>query len=77
MEAIIGKYRVRMEEARLILTHTTRLSFDLTMDEALGLMDFIKVYQPAIAAAQRDTKPRIEGIVVDEQFSSDTGWILE
>ncbi len=77
MEAIIGKYIVRMEEARLILTHTTRLSFDLTMDEAVGLMDFIKVYQPAIAAAQRDTEPRIVGIVVDEQFSSDTGWILE
>jgi hypothetical protein len=73
MEAIIGKYRVRMEETSLILTHATGISFDLTLDEAVGLMEFIKVYQAAIAAAQRDTEPRIERIVVDKQSSSDMG----
>lgn len=72
MEAIIGKYRVRMEEAGLILTHTTKVSFDLTLDEVRGLMEFIRVYEGAIAVAQHDTEP-IGGIVVDEQSRSDTG----
>lgn len=64
MDAIIGKYRVRMEETGLILTHSTRFSFDLTLDEVVRLMEFIKVYQAAIAAAQRDIEahPRSQGI---------------
>jgi len=35
-------------------------------------MEFIKVYQAAIAAAQRKTEPGIESVIVDEEFSSDT-----
>jgi hypothetical protein len=54
MDAIIGKYRAHIEETGLILTHPTRISFDLTLDEAKGLMEFIKVYQDARAAAQQD-----------------------
>jgi hypothetical protein len=54
MDAIIGRYRVHIEETGLILTHPTRISFDLTLDEAKGLMEFIKVYQDASAAAQQD-----------------------
>ena len=72
MEAVIGKYRARMEETSLILTHPTGLSFDLTLDEAVELMEFIKVYRAAIAAAQRDTEPSIESVVVDEESNSDT-----
>ena len=72
MEAMIGKYRARMEETSLILTHPTGLSFDLTLDEAVELMEFIKVYRAAIAAAQRDTEPSIESVVVDEESNSDT-----
>ena len=49
-----------------------RLSFELTLDEAVELMEFIKVYQAAIAAAQRKTEPGIESVIVDEEFSSDT-----
>lgn len=67
MDAIIGKYRVRMEDTGLILTHPAGFSFDLSLDVAVGLMEFIKVYQAAIVAAQRDTEPRIEGVVVDEE----------
>ncbi len=63
MDAIIRNYRVRMEETGLILTHPAGISFDLTLDEAVGLMEFIKVYQDAIAAAKRDTGPQIEGLL--------------
>ncbi|HEX6478238.1 MAG TPA: hypothetical protein VF043_05295 [Ktedonobacteraceae bacterium] len=72
MVAIIGKYRTRMKETGLIITHPTGLSFDLTVDEALELMKFIEVYQASIEAAQRDTEPSIERVVVDEQCNSDT-----
>ncbi len=72
MDAIIGKYRARMEETGLILTHPTGLSFELTLDETVELMEFIKVYQAAIAAVQRDTEPSIESVRVDKESSSDT-----
>jgi hypothetical protein len=72
MDAIIGKCRARMEETGLILTPPTGLSFDLILDETLELMECIGVYKVAIAAAQRDTEPSIERVVVDEQSSSDT-----
>ena len=68
MDAIIGKYMVRMEETSLILTHPARFSFDLTLDEAVRLMEFIKVNQAAIVAAQRDIKahPRSRGIYLGQ-----------
>ena len=72
MDAIIGKYRARIEATGLVLTHPTGISFDLTLDEALGLMELIKGYQDARAAAQHDTEPRIEKVAVDEESSSDT-----
>ena len=70
MDAIIRNYRVRMEETRLVLTHPAGISFDLTLDEAVGLMEFIKVYQDAIAAAKHDTGPWNEQVVVDEGSGS-------
>jgi hypothetical protein len=72
MDAIIGKYRARVEETGLILTHPTGLSFELTLDKTVELMEFIKVYQAAIAAVQRDTEPSIESVRVDKESSSDT-----
>ena len=67
MDAIIGKYRVHMEETGLVLTHPTGMSFDLTLEETLGLMEFIRGYQSAIAAAQRNTEPSIESVVVKKE----------
>ncbi len=58
MDAIIGKYRARIEETGLILTHPTGISFDLTLDEEVGLMELIKVYQDTRAAAQQDLDNR-------------------
>lgn len=66
MYVIIGKYGVLMDEAGLVLTHPTGISFELTPDEAEGLMRFIKVYQDAMATSLRDTEPSMERIVIDE-----------
>ena len=66
MDAIIGRYKAHMEESGLVLTHPTGISFDLTVDEALDLLDFIKVYQRALNMRERDTNPELERVVIDE-----------
>ena len=72
MDAIIGKYRLHMEETVLVLTHLAGISFDLTLDESVGLMEFINIYKDAIELAQCDTEPKIERVVVGEESSCDT-----
>ena len=66
MDAIIGRYKARMEETGLILKHEAGISFELRPDETLGLWDFINAYRQTLIAMQQDTDPRIERIVVDE-----------
>ncbi|HYU72884.1 MAG TPA: hypothetical protein VEL31_09405, partial [Ktedonobacteraceae bacterium] len=70
MRAIIGKYRVSMDETMLVCTHPSGISFDLTPDEALGLMKFIKVYQDAMMAAQFDVCPLVKRIDTDGKAGS-------
>ena len=67
MDVIIRKYRLHMEENVLVLTHPAGISFDLTLDEAIGLMEAIKVYKDAKSLAQRDTEPQFKRAVVDEE----------
>lgn len=70
MDAIIGRYRARMEESGLVLRHPSGINFDLTPDETLGLADFINVYRQTLIALEReqeqerDTEPRLERIVL-------------
>ncbi len=71
MDTIIGRYRARMEEIGLVLTHPSGISFDLTAAEALDLMDFIKVYRQALMTAERETNPELERIVIDEDIRLD------
>ena len=67
MDAIIGRYRLRMEDAgTLVLQHPTGLMFDLTAEEALGLMDFIAVYRKSLMSIERDTDAEIERVVIRE-----------
>lgn len=69
MDAIIGKYRVRMEDSRLIITHSAGISFDLTMDEAQGLWYFLNVYSQAFEE-ERDTDARIPRISLERDVES-------
>ena len=48
MDAIIGKFKVRMDGSSVILTHPTGISFDLTPEEALGFGDIINVYRETL-----------------------------
>ena len=71
MDAIVGRYRARMEESGLILRHASGINFDLTPEETLGLFDFINAYRQTLLALQeeRDTDPRLERIVLDDVTS--------
>ncbi|GER86179.1 hypothetical protein KDW_03410 [Dictyobacter vulcani] len=65
MDAIVGRYRARMEETGLILRHASGINFDLTPEETLGLLDFITAYRQTLLSLQeRDTDPRLESIVL-------------
>ncbi|GAC1366155.1 MAG: hypothetical protein NVS2B12_27650 [Ktedonobacteraceae bacterium] len=74
MDAIVGRYRARMEETGLILRHASGINFDLTLEETLGLLDFINAYRQTLLALQqeqeRDTEPELERIVLDSDDST-------
>lgn len=72
MDAIIGRYKARMEELGLVLTHPSGISFDLTAAEALELMDFIRVYRQALMTTERETNPELERIVIKEDIKLDS-----
>lgn len=69
MDAIIGRYRVRMEEGGLALKHAVGIHFDLTVEETLGLLDFITVYRETLLALREgdpETDPCLERIHLSE-----------
>ena len=79
MDAIIGRYRARMEENGLVLRHASGINFDLTVDETVGLLDFLNVYRQTLTALQidneRDTDPYLERIILEkkeEQVQTDS-----
>ena len=63
-DAIVGRYRVRMEKTGLVLTHPSGICFDLTAQEAVGLLEFVSVYRESLLMAERDTEPEIERVVI-------------
>ena len=66
MDAIIGRYKVRVEDSGIVLTHPSGISFEITADEALDLQDFLKVYRHTLLTTERETNPEIERIVIEE-----------
>ena len=53
-----------------MLGHASGINFDLTVDEAVGLMDFLNVYRETLSALQeeheRHTDPCLERVVVSK-----------
>ncbi|HYX51206.1 MAG TPA: hypothetical protein VE843_15775 [Ktedonobacteraceae bacterium] len=66
MDAIIGRYKVRVEDTGIVLTHPSGISFEITAEEALDLQDFLKVYRQTLLTAERETNPELERIVIEE-----------
>ncbi len=77
MDAIIGRYRVRMEEIGLVLRHASGISFDLTPDETLALLNFINVYRQTLCMMKenhdRDTDPQLERIILQINKNEEQG----
>jgi hypothetical protein len=79
MDAIIGRYRARMEESGLVLRHASGINFDLTVDETVGLLDFLNAYRQTLTALQidneRETDPYLERIILakkEEQVQTES-----
>lgn len=70
MDALIGRYRLKLEETGLVLKHPTGISFDLTVEETLGLRSFVNLHYQALMNLQeereRQTEP-IRAIVLNEE----------
>ena len=71
MDAIIGRYRARLEENGLVLGHMSGINFDLTVDETVGLLDFLNAYRQTLSSLQqeneRETDPCMERVVVGQK----------
>ena len=66
MDAIIGRYRLRMEETGLLLTHEAGIIFDMTPGETLGLLNFISAYRENLETVEPETEPHLKRVVVEE-----------
>ena len=70
MDAIIGRYRARMEDTGLVLKHASGINFDLTLGETLGLLEFINAYRHTLlilSEQERETDPQLERIVLAKE----------
>lgn len=73
MDAIIGRYRARMEETGLLLRHASGITFDLTVEETLGLLDLMNVYRQTLLALQQQqdaepqTEPRMQSVTIKKE----------
>ena len=65
MDAIIGRYRVHIEETGIVLKHQSGICFDLSPDEALGILDFIKAYRQTLVTMERNTDA-LKSIALDK-----------
>ncbi len=69
MDAFIGRYRTRLQETGLILRHATGISFDLTVDETLALLNFLSLYRQALMQDDQnepEIEPPLERIVIQK-----------
>jgi len=67
MDAIIGRYRVHLEDdGTLILKHPAGIAFDLLAEETLDLLEFLSVYRKSLLVVLRETDGEMERIAKQE-----------
>ena len=72
MDAIIGRYRLRMEDTGLILRHESGINFDMTPGEALGLLNFLSAYREnLISLVEPATDHNLKQITLEEAEHQD------
>ncbi len=63
MRAQIGKYKVQMKKSSLLLQHIAGIGFELTQEEALGLLQFLQVYQQTLLKQRSADDPQTQPII--------------
>jgi hypothetical protein len=72
MDAIIGRYRVHMEDTGLVLRHMSGINFDMTPDEALGLLNFLSAYRENLTSfSERETDHNLKRIAAEKAEQED------
>ena len=67
MDIIFGRYRARVEKNGLVLTHPAKISFDMTLDEALKLLDILRNYEQTLTELQSDSNSSLEHMPATEK----------
>ena len=66
MDAIIGRYRLHMEDTGLVLRHMSGINFDMTPLEALGLLNFLSAYRENLTSfAEIETDPDLKRVATE------------
>jgi hypothetical protein len=63
MQAQIGKFKIQVTKSGLALRHSTGLGFELTREEALGLLQFLQVYQQTLLEQPGTTDPETQPVI--------------
>jgi hypothetical protein len=63
MRAQIGKFKVQARKSGLLLRHNMGLGFELTPQEALGLLQFLKLYQQSLLEQLDMTDPETQPVI--------------
>ena len=71
VDAIIGRYRLRMEETGLLIRHESGIIFDMTPRETVGLLNFISAYRENLETVEPETEPHLKRIVVENDGKGD------
>jgi hypothetical protein len=74
MRAQIGKFKVQVRKSGLLLWHSMGLGFELTPQEALGLLQFLQLYQQSLLEQSATTDPETQPVIrflKDEDDQSD------
>ena len=74
MDAIIGRYKVRMDETGLVLKHPAGINIDFLPNEVLGLWKYIDFYREQLLDTQLDTKPQLEIPDTEELIDHKNRW---
>jgi len=67
MDAILGRYRVRINDTGLVLTHPAGISFDITANESMAFLGFLESHQQTLIAIQSDADSQEESVVIEHE----------
>ena len=72
MDAIIGRYRLRIEDTGLVLRHMSGINFDMMPAEALGLLNFLSAYRENLTSFEEsETDHNLKRVAAEKTEQKD------